>query len=297
MKKVSFPRLAGRLQKVGRRFFMVVSGALMAVSVAHGEIVASFADGGSGENPVSNQYDAWPGAAGGGWKGGWGLRYNGGSGDHSIAVQKGGRGWQGAHLKITPAPTRPHWSVYREYDLSTLDSDVITISFNISVDDLKAFKTTASNRIFIGENGGSSPNITSSTTWFLAAFGGTNPQSGSGVDGGLQAQWNVGSKDRYFGTGVLLRENKVYSFTITLNHTKRTYTVAISDGGKRYVSGQLEFHSDQPLGRTIVFAQQVAEGQVAGISIGNLVISPVSKTKTSLSTHSTAGRTLAGVLF
>ncbi len=266
---------------------------LLAVpTLSHGDIVANFSGGGSSSSPVTDHYDAWTGMAGGGWSTAWELRNNySGSGTGAPTfevISTPSTLWSGPRLQVTPVETRQKWSIGRSYDFDSLGSSQISISFQISIDDLGTFLSTPTNSLFIGENNTNTGNLTTSTSWFLAAFGGSNPNgnvsTSSNYRGAKQAQWNVGigGSDAYVPTGILLQEDTLYTFTLTLDSASYTYTLTLTDGTNTFTSGLLTFRSENPLGRTLVFAEDTEMGQNLGFSLGNIVIAPVPEVSSSL---------------
>ncbi len=263
-------------------------GALITASSAciplQAQIIVDFAGGGSNTSPETSVVDAFSGKAGLGWDTAWETRTYGTGALGSAQVLATGAIWGGDnHLTVTPSNNGTSTGVslarsYESFGLVSLNKP-ITISFQFAIDNLGTFLSTASNEIFIGENGTNSANRTSGSSWVLQAFGGSNtnqsPGKGSAYSTARQGQWNLGtSANGFVPTGILLQQNVMYTFTLDINPTTYDYTVSLSNGITTFQSGLLDFHSNQVLGRYIVFGEQYATGQGATYSFGNLSIIP-----------------------
>jgi len=252
-------------------------------STATAEIVANFEAGNT-----NTAVDGYTGMAGNGWTGGWALRNNYGSGSMgSVGVVDDGTLWDGNRLQLTPSnnATGTGFGVSREY---TSYGDVninqpITISFQVSFDDLGDFLETPSNFIYIGQQGTTSLNrVAGGTAWYLYAFGGDDPTlhpagAGSSFNTARQMQWNVGAGDgsTLLPTDIYIEEDVLYTFTLSINPAEFTYTLLLSNGTETFESGTLNFFGgDQATGTTLVFGQRYAVEEGATFSVGNIAIIP-----------------------
>ncbi len=256
---------------------------MAAVAPVQGQIIADFVDGGSHASQINNKVDAYRGMVGDGWTSRWVLRNDYGSGGSygSVAVVSDGALWTGNRLKLTPNgnATGTGFGVSRQYTShgAVNISQPLMISFQVSFDDLGAFLNTSSNQIFIGENNTDAISATTTTTWFVQAFGGPDPAQNLtkvGYETAKQGQWNLGDGSGFVPTGLLLEENVLYSFTLALDPANHTYTVRMTNGTQVFQSGILHFRSEQVLGRTLVFGQQYVATEGATFSFGHIAIVP-----------------------
>lgn len=246
------------------------------------QVVADFAGGGSHQNQVNNVVDAYRGMVGEGWTNRWVLRNNYGSGSMgSVAVVNGGTLWSGNRLQLTPSnnATGTGFGVSRTYSsYGSMDiTKPVRISFQVSIEDLGTFLDTSRNEIFIGENNTDSMNRTGTTSWYVQAFGGNDPDehlTRPGYETARQMQWNFGNGDLFVPTGIILQTNVLYSFEVNLNPANYTYTVKLSDGTTTFISEILGFRSEEALGRTLAFGQLYSETEGATWSFGHISIIP-----------------------
>ncbi len=268
----------------------LVAACLLTTLPLQAQIIANFADGNTEE-----AVDGFIGKAGGGWRGEWEYRGYASSGSASAAVGSvtvvnDGTLWSGNRLKATPSnnATGTGISIGRSYGAEDGGIDLtkpISISFQFSFDDLGTFLSSSGNNVFIGENSANSGNRTTGTSWHIMGFGGNNltaaPNMGSSsYNTARQGQWNIGNDQIYIPTGILLAEDVLYTFTISITPSndagaKSSYYVHLTDGTNTFTSDQFLFRSAQDLGRMLVFAETYTSTQGATYSIGNISISQI----------------------
>ncbi len=248
-------------------------------TAAHGApIIARFTHGGSSSSTVTSEVDAWTGQIGDGWSSVWAR-----SSATTEVISTASPIW-GANprLQITPGGTGGH--VNRIYDpdyVAPIATLPITISFDLSIDNMGDFLNTATNHFFLAQSNSASSNPTSNTNWLIYGYGGTDSDAAVGESGLLatakQGQWNLldRSNNSYVPTGIALTQGVLYSFTLTLDRVNKSYSVWLTDGTETFRSDSLSFYNTNGnFVSRLVFSQNYQGSQSAIYSISNIGIIP-----------------------
>ncbi|MFA5687826.1 MAG: PEP-CTERM sorting domain-containing protein [Kiritimatiellales bacterium] len=220
--------------------------------------------GGSLFASVVDNFNAYPGSAGNGWSGEWTASAGSISGSVASSSELNGNG---SYLRGTMEPTGTQEAfLSRTWDNAAVNkSGTITISWDWRLD----AALTSDTRIQFNEGGAAN------SSFIIVAYG---PSVGGGLPGnefmfynGTQnSAWNNANLTN---SGMQIVAGTVYTFTVNLDPSTKTWTATIFNGTDSVTSGTLGFRGDVStvLG-TLNFGAQARNTHKYEFSMDNLTV-------------------------